>query len=177
MAFVRVKSNGKKWNPVTKRREYAVDRRCHHYLVENKREDGRVRQKVLCYFGPCDTAMAAVMHFREQAEYWQRRALGYDYRYVERGHPGSCGYYQYTQATITKAWSRRCKVQVKKYAAAAKKCLKHAKETNTMVICSCHECSQFRIWRTFYVDTARSGLALYTDYQMQRWSQVLSGEL
>src|SRR6266487_3521331 len=53
-----------------------------HYLVESRRVNGKVRQKVLLYLGPCDSIKSALMHFRQQAWYWQKRAQGYALRYL-----------------------------------------------------------------------------------------------
>lgn len=40
----------------------------YHYLVENYREDGKVRQRVLAYLGQFATVQAAHDHWRVQLE-------------------------------------------------------------------------------------------------------------
>lgn len=66
MAFIRKKLGGYE------------NRNEHYYLVENKRtKQGKIRQKVLVYLGPCSDFATAVMHFKQMAAYYQKLSEGY----------------------------------------------------------------------------------------------------
>jgi hypothetical protein len=61
------------------------------YLVENHREGGKVRQRVLAYLGPCDTLEGAIAHWEGEAAMLRKsstRAAESSREMWSRVHPG-----------------------------------------------------------------------------------------
>ncbi len=51
--------------------------RASFYLVESRREGGKVRQRVLAYLGPCDTLEGAITHWETEAARMAQRSKRY----------------------------------------------------------------------------------------------------
>lgn len=88
-------------------RKKTVNGREYHYLVENRREDGKVRQRVLAYLGQHSTVSEALDAQRALAKARRHEARIFENNAQICGEQGffgaSEGFASYAKACLTKA--------------------------------------------------------------------------
>jgi hypothetical protein len=129
----------------------------HYSIVENVRDRGKVRQKVLLYLGPCYTVEGSIAHFREQSFNWSQRALGW------RLTGGCGGRFNFEIIPIEKAARKTALRQAKKHEKSARRCelylSKHATPpTTVMFVCGCSDCKRGR-WEREHIGGRTLGIA------------------